>query len=258
VLRGLSHNVPPGEILAGVLPVGDLRPADLAELVRAPDPRAAIDLLATWALPLARPLVALRDQRRDASLEPFPLELALQRWHYRSALQAARDGGEAGAALVEMLLFEADTANILTALRLAGLPDSAATLREFFGVEDLALLFVGPGRVPPALLAQAARRETAATAVEMLAATPYGPALAAAMPAFAAASALSVFERALRQAELRRAAGLIIRDPLGIGVLLGYQALKTNEIANLRAVAQGLLMREPPQRIRAEVLLLES
>ena len=40
-------------------------------------------------------------------------------------------------------------------------------------------------------------------------------------------------------------------------VLLGYAALKTNEIANLRAIAQGLLLGEKPDRLRSELMLVD-
>jgi vacuolar-type H+-ATPase subunit C/Vma6 len=40
---------------------------------------------------------------------------------------------------------------------------------------------------------------------------------------------------------------------LGIGVLLGFLALKTNEIGNIRWVAQGINMGLKAEAIRAEL-----
>jgi len=255
VLRGVARHVPANEILASTLPIGELRPADLTELARSANVRAAIDLLVTWRLALAQPLLELRGGRRGESLEVTALELALERWHLRSALEAAREAGETGQALLEALLLEADVTNILTALRLVGVTD-LAPLRAHFGVEALTALFLGPGRVQPALLAEAARQPSIAEAVNALAGTPYRAVLLEALKAYSLSNHLSVFERALTRYQLQQAAQLFTRDALGIGVLLGYVALKTNEIANLRAIAQGLLLVEKPAHIRAELMLL--
>jgi V/A-type H+-transporting ATPase subunit C len=257
VLRGIARQVPASEILASTLPVAELRPADLSELARSPNFRAAIDLLATWGAPLARPLLELRARRRGDGVEIPELELALDRWHLHTALQIARQADEEGKPLLEALMLEADVANIMIALRLVGVADAALTLRSHFGAEDMTALFIGPGHIPFALLAEAARKLSVMEAVNALAGTTYGAPLANAMNLYTAAGHLSAFEHALGRRQLRRAAGLFARDPLGIGVLIGYIALKTNEIANLRAIAQGLMLGEKPERIRAELMIVD-
>jgi V/A-type H+-transporting ATPase subunit C len=255
VLRGLARYVPADEILAGLLPVGELRAADLAELARAANLRAAIDLLATWRVPLARPLLELPGGGRAS--ETAAMELALDRWHLSSAMRAARETDGQGGPLLEALRLEADRINILTALRLVGVPDVAALLREHFSAEAVEALFVGPGQVPFAVVAQAARRASVTDAARAFTETPYGALLASAIEAYTAAGHLSVFERALDRQQLWHAASLLARDPLGVGVLVGYAALKTNEIRNLRAIGQGLALGEKPDRIRAELMFVD-
>ncbi|MBI3763580.1 MAG: V-type ATPase subunit [Chloroflexi bacterium] len=258
VLRGLARQVPASEILASTLPVGELRAAELAELARAANWRAAIDLLATWRVPLARPLLALRAGRREATLEPAMLELALDRWYFAAALESARESDEDTGPLVEALTLEADVTNILTALRLVGAADAPAALRDRFGADGVTALFVGPGHVSFATLTQAARQASLADAVNVLHATVYGPTLSGAMEGYSSTGRLSVFERALSRQKLKHHATALVRDPLGIGVLLGYVALKTNEVANLRAIVQGFMLGEKPERIRAEFMIVES
>lgn len=257
VLRGIARQVPAGEILASTLPVAELRPADLSELARSPNIRATIDLLATWGVSLARPLLELRARRRGDGLEIPELELALDRWHLHTAMQIARQADEEGRTLLETLMLEADGANIMIALRLVGVADAALTLRGHFGAEDITALFVGPGHIQFASLAEAARKLSVTEAVNALTETTYGTTLTNAMKAYAAAGHLSVFERALGRRQLRHAASLFTRDPLGIGVLIGYIALKANEIANLRAIAQGLMLGRKPDRIRAELMFVD-
>ena len=48
-------------------------------------------------------------------------------------------------------------------------------------------------------------------------------------------------------------AGLIINDPLGIGVFLGYFALKKSEVTNIRWVAQGINLGLEADAIKAEL-----
>jgi len=257
VLRGLVRQVPASEILASTLPIGELRPVDLSELARSQNFRAAIDLLATWAAPLSQPLLELRARRRGEGVEVSELELALDRWHVHTAMQVAREADEEGRTLFEALRLEADVTNIMTALRLGSVADAALTLRERFGADDLTALFVDPGHVRFGLLTEAVRKSSVGEAVSVLVGTPYGPILASAMQGYSATGRLSIFERALARRQLRHAAGLCARDPLGIGVLVGYVALKTNEVANLRAIAQGLMLGEKPERIRAELMFVD-
>ncbi len=254
ILRGLVAHVPAQEVSANTLPIGELRPPDIAELVRAANWRMAIDLLATWRMPFTRPLLELQAVRRgrNGGVEPFEMEVALDRWYFDVAIEAAND-----TVLREALALEADAINIMTALRLIGVPGVTTVLQERFGASDVTSLFVGPGHIPFALLAEAAGQESVPKAINTLTSTAYGPLLAGVLNAYAASARLSMFERALARRQLQFAASLFARDPLGIGVLLGYVALKTNEVANLRAIAQGLMLGEKPDRIRLELLSAE-
>ena len=254
VLRGLAQHVPANEILASTLPIGDLRPADLAELARSANFRGAVDLLTTWAVPLSRPLLELRARRRGDGADVPEMELTLDRWHLQTARRAAREAGDEGKTYLEALRLEADAANIVTALRLVGVPEAATTLRAHFGTGETTVLFIGPGHIPLGLLAEAARQPSVTQAVNALAGTLYGATLQGAMEKYATANRLSVFERALMRQQLQQAVGFFAADPLGIGVLLGYVVLKTNEVANLRAIAQGLMLGEKSDRIRAELM----
>jgi vacuolar-type H+-ATPase subunit C/Vma6 len=77
-------------------------------------------------------------------------------------------------------------------------------------------------------------------AVELLAGTRYEPALRAGLVSYGRTRRLSEFETQLKHFRMRWLAELIYKDPLGIGVFLGYLALKINEVNNLRWIAQGI------------------
>ena len=254
ILRGLAGHVPANEIMGSTLPIGELRLADIAELARVADWHVAIDLLATWRLPVVKPLLELRatQRSRDGHMEPLEMEAALDRWYFDTAI-----AGAGHTTLREAVTLEADVTNILTVLRLVGVLDVAAILRERLGAADMTRLLVGPGHIPFAQLAEAAHQESIPNAINTLASTTYGATLTGVLPAYAASSRLSVFERALAQWQLHHAASLVASDPLGFGVLLGYAALKTNEVSNLSAIAQGLLLGEKPDRLRSELMLAD-
>lgn len=249
ILRGLRQRVPANEILNNTLPIGELQPADLATLVRLESARGAIDLLATWREPLAQPLLRVRSAPDEADL--FQMELALERWYFDTSMAVAAEESEA---LQQTLMLDADVNNVLIALRLIGVEGAATFLRQRFDAEDAGPLFVGPGRISPPLLIEAVDQETVPQAVVVLEETPYAQVLAEALRQYRVTGRLSEFERAFTREKLRQGRGLFIRDPHGIGVLIGYIALKTAEIANLRWIGQGLWLGEDPDTIRAELL----
>ncbi|MCB9419508.1 MAG: V-type ATPase subunit [Ardenticatenaceae bacterium] len=253
ILRGLTQQVPADEIQASTLPIGELQPADLETLARLANTRAAIDVLATWRFPLAQLLLALRAEKAGGDL--FTMELALEQWYFRAAMTATKEDGES---LRQSLRLQADIMNILTALRLVGDTEAAAFLRQRFDAADATPLFIGPGHVAFALLSEAAKQESVWRAVEVFAHTSYGPMLAEALSQYQVTYRLSDFEYALQYRQLKQAVNLLIRDPLGIGVLIGYIALKTNELANLHRIVQGVNRGEAANRIRAELMLVNA
>lgn len=250
-LRGLSKHATPDEISIALLPVGELTPPLLSRLARAPEPRAAIDLLASLRLPMAQPLLDLRAEQPGAGI--FEMELALDQWRFQEAYSYVQSHSRATALLSAALDLEADLANLLTALRFAHTPAERHVLYKRLGGDDLDRLFVGPGQLPFELLERVGEQHSLENAVETLAGTPYQAPLRAGLEACARSGRLSDLEKELRRLRLRWMAGLIIKDPLGIGVPLGYFALKTGEVVNIRWIAQGISLGLGTDAIRAEL-----
>jgi V/A-type H+-transporting ATPase subunit C len=251
ILRGLSQNAPSGEIITSLLPVGELSYSTLAELTRAPNPRAAIDLLASMRLPIAQPLLKLRAERPGADTPET--ELALEHWYFQRARQHLQRSPLGAGHLIAFLELEADLTNLLTVLRFAHAPAERRVLPRWLGADGFRRLFIDPGRLSFELLTSAGDQETPEAAVEALAGTPYEPLLRAGLEAYAQSGRLSDFEKYLRHFRLRWMAGLIAKDPLGIGVLLGYLALKTSEVSNLRWLAQGIRLGLKTEEIRRDL-----
>ena len=235
VLRGVSHQLPAAEILQATLPIGELTTADLTTLAHAEHIGSALDLLATWRLPLAPPLL------NAASLSLVDLEMALEQWYFQAIMSLGKRDGDA---LRQMVLWQADVSNILMVLRL--LPWQ----RE----ETAVLPFIGPGHIAQTTLRTAVQQPTVAQAVEILNHTPYQNSLRQGLSQYGVEQRLSVFERPFRQAQQQQATNYFINDPYGIGILLGYLLLKTTEISNLRHIAQSLQLGETAEVIRLELL----
>ncbi len=250
ILRGLAKNAPLNEIRTALVPVGELTENTLAALAKAADPRAAIDLLASMGFRIAHPLLSLRTRRPGVTTPE--MELELDRWYFQEARQALpyEDGVMASA-----LNLEADVVNLLTALRFVHKPSERDVLRSWLDTDDLRLLFVGPGSLSFDTLAQMGRQDNPDDALALLAGTPYRAPLEAALDPYRRSRRLSEFESQLRRLRLQRLAGLIVNDPLGIGVPLGYFALKTNELSNIRWIAQGIHLGLDPRAIKQELEL---
>jgi V/A-type H+-transporting ATPase subunit C len=248
ILRGLSKNTPSGEIAAALLPVGELKIDTLRELARLNNPREAIDLLASQSLPFAHPLLELRAEHPGA--ETFEMELALDQWHYYETHQALR--GEAGESpLAYAMALDADLTNLLTVLRFTHDPREREVLRDRWGSDEIGRLFIKAGRLPVVALVSAGKGDGVASVVESFAGTPYESALRAGLEAYVRSNRLSDIEKHLRHYRLAQLAWLIQKDPLGIGVVPGYIALKVCEVGNIRWIARGLNLDLKAEAIRA-------
>jgi V/A-type H+-transporting ATPase subunit C len=252
VLRGLARNVTPAEIIPALLPVGDLKYAVLADLARAPGSRAAIDMLVSMNEPLAKPLIELRLRRPGAEIHE--MELVLDQWHYREAIKYLQSAHPAAEILGEALKLDADIENLLVMLRFVRDPEERRNLQERLG-GDLTSLLVAAGRLPHAQLVRLGSLDNIEAAVESLESTRFGSALQAGLQAFKQTGRLSEFETRLKHFRLSWLSQLIYKDTLGIGVFLGYLALKINEINNLRWVTHGINLGLNAGEIKAELEL---
>lgn len=251
ILRGLSKSAPSGAILDVLLPVGELSDSLLRQLARLNSPREAIDRLASMGVLFARPL--LNQRAASPGSEIFEMELALDQWYYEQAHQTLRGATGMADTLSAALALEADLANVLTVLRFAHFPRERDALRDRLGIAEIKPLFIGPGNISQEVLVSAYRQDTVAGAIETFSGTAYAPALRAGLDDFARSKRLSDIERRIKHCRLQWMAGQITRDPLGIGVVLGYVALKINEINNIRWIAQGINLGLSVPGIRAEL-----
>lgn len=266
VLRGLGKHVAPAEILSTLLVVGELDEPTLVELSRAASPRVAADLMASMNLPYAKPLLRLRAEY--PGVDTVAMEIALEQWYYQEVGSYIEDSPHCSEVFTEAISLESDFTNLITILRFVHTPAERKILQEqitkaFPGktgstgarVETGTIrhLLVAPGKLPVALLERISNQDDMANALKFLSNTMYASPLDAGLQAYRLSGRLGDLERHLRRFRLHWMAQQITRDPLGIGVFLGYLALKINEIGSLRWIAQGIQAGVKPDAIRAEL-----
>jgi len=254
ILRGLSKNILAGEILKSLLPVGELKYSLLRELARLRNPHEAIDTLVSMGQPIAWPLITLRTERPGAEI--FELELALEQWHFLEARRSLRAENRLDGALSQALALEADLSNVLTALRFARDPSERDLLRDHFGDERVNCLFIGPGHISFDVLTEACQQDNVVAAIDALADASLAPALQIGLEPYEQSHRLSDIEKQLKRYRLKWMANQMVKDPLGIGVVLGYIAVKTNEVGNIRWIAHGIDLGLKAEMIRDELEMM--
>ncbi|MBI2358126.1 MAG: V-type ATPase subunit [Deltaproteobacteria bacterium] len=250
ILRGQARGVPAEEILQALVPAGELHEADLRELVKQPTIRATAELMLTWRLPYAGALAgALRLGNGDLA----GVETALHKVRFGDALASL--GREANDLLVrEMLETEIDVENISLLLRLAGLGDRRAALQARYGAAGPGALLVDGGSLPAHLLGQLGAAADAEAMVRLLQGTSYGAALQNRLGHYRQSGDAGVLERGLEEILVLKGIRMFHRDPLTIAIAIGYLWAKSNEIANVRLIAQGKTLGWGSDMIREEMI----
>lgn len=227
ILRGIAAGEPPERLFPLLAPTPGLGEPALQELVRQRDVKGVIDLLATWGSSYAGPLgEALPAYIRRR--EPLVFEVALDRFLFARAIEAARRDGEDGRIILGLLETWVDLVNASTLLKLAG-AGGGVEPEEFFVPGGR--LLTGHRFRQYCALGEPALREALARDGRRGGA-PGLVALAGAHSPFAADERL---HRALAAAA-RRAARL---HPLSAAVLLAFILDREAEIRRIRLVLRA-------------------
>ena len=102
----------------------------LNELVRQPDVRAVIDLLATWGIGYAKPLTEKFPEYFEKS-DLALLECALDKYYYKEALESVKITSYNTMLIRDILATEIDVVNLRTILRLIRDHVDSAEAQEF-------------------------------------------------------------------------------------------------------------------------------
>ncbi len=244
ILRSKHANSDPKELDLSLIPVGKLTQAHLHSLTNAKDVKEVCDFLITWEVDFARPLregLKAYLERKDL----LETELYLDRYYFERGLHVAL--GESGSALQQTLEFEIDQANLLTLLRAhkAGLNG------------DTASFFILGGRLSLSFLASLLHEKKTEEVFERLVETPYQNVIQESSAAYFQHGNLSIVEKKFEEKLLHKALQLYLRDPLGLGVLIGFLWMKVAEVTNLKMIANGLFYKMPAHLIKERLTRVE-
>jgi V/A-type H+-transporting ATPase subunit C len=229
ILRGKNILAPHDEIFECLVPAGELDDPTLAELLKQPDVRTVIDLLATWEIPYALPLTGAVDMYAE-SRDMVYLEYALDHFYYQQALKAVQGRGREEKIIRNLVRTEIDIMNIKNIIRL---------IRDAMDAEGALKLFLEGGAViDKEKFFDLSSMKSSEEVARALDGTVYYF-LAALPPEAFAPGRISQIERELDAYLMRKAVRLYRGgDPLSISVVMGYLWAKYCEVINLRIIAR--------------------
>lgn len=253
VLRAQQVQVPPDRILSLLFPIGELDDVALGEMVRQPGVKESVDWLVTWGSPYGWPLAAAMPEYAETG-NLTVLERALERFHVTRLQTTLFINGFNVTLVREMLGLEIDVTNLATILRTRGRAEPEQ-VRDY--------LLDGGRRLRGRHLEALVRAPDVAGVLAALEDIPYQvqarqyvEPLRQAWPRYEARHDLAVLEMALERYVIEQGIRQLRQDPLSVAIPIGYVWAKTNEVANLRQVANGLAVGLPRSAIEANLFLV--
>ncbi len=246
ILRGKNIHVTPPEILESLAPTGALDDATLTELVKQPDVKAVIDLLATWRIEYSKPLTQHfkeYSERKDLVV----LEYALDKFYFKNVLDIVNGDSYDEGIIRGMITTEIDVTNIKSVLRI---------IRDRIELEDTQYYLIEGGKeLDIDKLLTLIKMRTIEGVIRQMVGTPYDF-LTKVPDEYVKAEKISAFEKELDKFLLQKALGMFSRDPLSIATVIGYLWAKFNEITNIRIIARGKTEELSERALMGELVLV--
>ncbi|MDD1717074.1 MAG: V-type ATPase subunit [Methanoregulaceae archaeon] len=228
ILRGKNIHATPSEIFECLVPAGDLDDSTHMELVKQPDVKAVIDLLATWGIEYARPLTR-SFQEYNENHDLSTLEYALDKFYFENALELLKGESYNEQLVREMIETEIDVTNLKSVFKIILDRTETVEAERYFIRGGMALNMEK--------LLSMVRTGTLDGAIKHLGTTPYD--FLAKLPDDAfMAEKISVFEKAIDNYLIRKGVSQFLGDPLSIAIMVGYFWAKYCETVNLRIIAR--------------------
>jgi V/A-type H+-transporting ATPase subunit C len=244
ILRGKNIHMTSAEIVECLVPAGQLDDTTLIELIKQPDVKAVIDLLATWGIEYAKPLTRNfkeYSEKRDLSI----LEYAIDKFYYENAINKLGEDSYDSRIILDMITTEIDVTNIKNVLKM---------IRDKIEIEEAETFLIKGGiTLDIEKLLSMLRSGTLEGAIKVLDTTPYKFLSELPVDVFKTEK-ISVFEKELEKYLIKRGISRFLGDPLSIAVAVGYVWAKYNEITNIRIIARCKTADITEKEIREELL----
>lgn len=228
ILRGKNIHSPPEEIRECLVPAGTLDEATLLELLKQPDVRDVIDLLATWEIDYARAFTP-HIEEWSRSRELLVMEHALDQYYFDYAQRTVEGTKPEAVALRRLVGTEIDVTNLKTVITF--IRDGVA--RD----EGERFLLEGGAELPLKQLRAMIDDGDLPMALARLEGTHYASLLHLCEET-AVCGPLSLLMKELDRHLVRTGAALYRSDPLSVTVVIGYLYLFQAEVTNLRIISR--------------------
>lgn len=244
ILRGKRIYVPSMQIQENLVPAGEFDESLLTELLKQPDIKGVIDLLATWDVPYASPLTtAFPEYSRVSDL--IILENALDQFYYEQARSLVSGKSEDERIIRDLIATEIDLINLKSVLMI---------VRDNIDTEDADQILIEGGRVfDRKKLRVMLDLGSVPSVVEFLEETPYRF-LSDLRSTEGDNLKISAYQHLLDEYLIRHAIRLYRGDPLSVTIVIGYLWAKYTEIMNLRIIARCKNALIPPEDMEAEMV----
>jgi vacuolar-type H+-ATPase subunit C/Vma6 len=246
ILRGLSHEAQLEDITNSFSPLGTIPEPILLQIAKSKDIPEAISRIVVYQLPMAKPLMELKVKHQTSSSSE--IELALEKWSFKQIKSDYAGNSEEDRILKEYYAIEADIVNLNNVLRFVNSNEAYTKLGD-----DIRNYFVDAGNISHKKLLTLAKMTSVEQVAQSLTQSKYGGYLKKALVSFSDTHYLSEFENQMRMYLLKWLSSLPKLFPLGIGVPLGYGAMKQSEIRNIRWIAKGIQSSFNPAYIKGNL-----
>jgi V/A-type H+-transporting ATPase subunit C len=244
ILRGKNIHIPSAEIMECLVPAGELDDTTMVELIKQPDIKAVIDLLATWGISYAKPLTRNfkeYSEKRDLAI----LEYAIDRFYYKNAIRAVNGESYDDRLVREMVMTEIDITNIKIVLKM---------IRDKIDVDEARDYLIEGGKsLDIEKLLSMVRAGSLEGAIKLLETTPYSF-LTKVPNEILKAGKISVLEKELEKYLIKLGISRFLGDPLSIAIPIAYIWAKYNEITNIRIIARCKTADVPEKELRGELV----
>jgi len=246
ILRGKSAKISKKEISENVIPIGELDEVALKELIEQETVEAVINMLMILGSPYSKPLkMSLKEYKKMKSLAP--LEDTLDKFYYNHTLEMTEGECENLRLVREMITTEIDIVNIRTVLK---------SIKANVDVEFAKKFLIKNGKeLKIGRLVDLIKTRNIQQVVVNLKETSYGPAMEKGWKNYSKTGSITDFENELEKFMIKKGVGMFRKDPLGVGIIIGYMYAKENEIRNLRMITRCKDIGIPPKDIE-EVLTI--
>lgn len=247
ILRGKHVGAKSEEIMESLVPAGELKESLLLKLVKQPDLKIVIDLLATWGVPYSKPLTEnfpAYAKNRDL----VKLELALDKFYFAYALAETKRKSLNHRLVNQVLVREIDTVNIMTVLK---------TVKEEIEAELAEGLFIEGGKeIEKNRFLNMAKSKDVDELIKRLSGTSYFQILSKNLKRAIETGNISVLQRGLEEFSIKKGIDMFKADPLSIALIIGYLSAKYNEMVNLRIIIRGKEAGMPSNKIREALVIV--